>query len=641
MSTSSSSQPSKPKPTASAKHAKRKPDGGGPGGDSDSDDEGAAKALFFSNRAKQVKKEATRIIKTGGGASVPTVTVKGTVVSAKVTAVASAKGGSVVPKLECTIVATEIRANNAPDILRTGVGGFDFLIPTRKAPKVERDAEDDGPESGGKKKKDVRETTPPRTLAIVEGHKTILSSVLSRVSFYTTSGAGDVKEGMDTVVPGMNVEVTGVVANLSPDGNTLYLNASTVVPLFNSVPQGASAKYIVDAFLAPAVAESAALKLSMAVGGFIGAKELREEQYIQATYFVNKFGAIKSGAIAACNAKAMGLRGEMGPEGENMALVMDAHAQRISSFSAEEIAGGRPLFTPAIGITADRPLYYAPVVCIGSHPGFAQPSLLSDLFDKKKRDALPETYCAAEVTDVIQQGAAINVALKLTFIGSKSAATVALKSGKDPTISSDGACLGIKLSARELPTITGVLGEAKSTAFAKDLLSYADMGFVAGISPRSANEQGISCTFPSGWALDFVPSLTKVTAIVSDTFIKEHLMGGGAQYVREEDGLAVIKDKEGGALSVALPNLLTHGYCEILNLAGFKLGAKTPPNLPNKTYRIWFTGIVDMIADDPEINTSVAAGEKAVLAAAAAVPGGVPAADFLLSSSLLYCVAQA
>ena len=214
------------------------------GNDTASDtEEASAKQLFLAKYNKVSKRHevSVKIVKTSG-ATVPTVAVEGVVVRTKTVMAPGRKGGQQVPKIETEIAVTRVRSNNAPDVLVTGVQGFEFLLPTKKPAVQDRDAADDSPEggalNGGKKK---IEAAPPRTLCLVEGHKTVWLGHFNRVSFYTTAAGGEQKDGYNLVVPGMPVEVTGVVANISDDGQALWLNAANCTPKLDFMAPGSQA----------------------------------------------------------------------------------------------------------------------------------------------------------------------------------------------------------------------------------------------------------------------------------------------------------------------------------------------------------------------------------------------------------------
>jgi len=209
-----------------------------------------AKELFLAKYAKPTS--TTRTIRTGGN-SLPTVTVEGIVTRAKLVNVAGRKKGTLVPKLEVAVDVHRVRSNNAPDALLSGIEGFSWLLPTFKpreptsAAARGADGVDDDPEAKkgfGDSKKTDRDDAPPRALALTPNHKTVWLGSMPKVSFYTTAAGGKdgdaekAKAGIDLVVAGMPVEVTGVVAALSADGNQLWLNAANCNPRLDGIVPG-------------------------------------------------------------------------------------------------------------------------------------------------------------------------------------------------------------------------------------------------------------------------------------------------------------------------------------------------------------------------------------------------------------------
>ena len=613
-------------------------------GNESPDEDSGAKALFLA-KYKQPK-QATRTIKTGG-ASVPTVTVDGVVLRTKNVMAPGKKAGSTVPKIQCTIHVTKVRHNNAPDIVVSGVPGFDWLLPTQKpiaAPS--RDAADTDPEGGGKKDDKKKEPAAPRTLALQEGHKSIWLGHMGIVSFYTTSGEGKTKDGYELIVPGMPVEVTGVMANVSNDGNALWLNATSCSPKLDGIVPGTATQIIMDHLSKPDIAEAAAIHLSASMRGFYG-MQLTPELEVQANFFRSKWSGAKDGAAAACEARAMAIRAESGADGEQHAGVLLKHAERLKATNPADLAFGGEFFRPAQQVTPDKPAFHAPIIVKGCHPAMPQHEWLANLFDRKGRESLPETFCVGEVVETEVIGAMINVKLKLTWIGSKSAAIAAIAQGKDPTLDSGAfACLGVKFNMRELPTVTGTVAAAKANDICPHVLTFGDWVAVAGITPRDHTDTGVVCVFPSGYAVGMIPSIKRICAKVDEAYVLKELAGGATQYVYDTDpDVPVLKDKEGNALTVAMPQLGAHGYQEITG-SSFKFAlARMPAGKPSKEYYVWWKESPELIADDPDIACEIEAGKKAVLAAAAAK--GTSAAtgksltinEFLMTYGLIYVVA--
>ena len=272
---------------------------------------------------------------------------------------------------------------------------------------------------------------------------------------------------------------------------------------------------------------------------------------------------------------------------------------------------------------------------------------LSQKAVRKGRESLPETFCVGEVVETEVIGAMINVKLKLTWIGSKSAAIAAIAQGKDPTLDSGAfACLGVKFNMRELPTVTGTVAAAKANDICPHVLTFGDWVAVAGITPRDHTDTGVVCVFPSGYAVGMIPSIKRICAKVDEAYVLKELAGGATQYVYDTDpDVPVLKDKEGNALTVAMPQLGAHGYQEITG-SSFKFAlARMPAGKPSKEYYVWWKESPELIADDPDIACEIEAGKKAVLAAAAAK--GTSAAtgksltinEFLMTYGLIYVVA--
>ena len=603
---------------------------------------GEARAkLMWQAKYKRPKKD-TRVVKTGGGAK-PTVTVEGIVLGTSTVSV-SGRSGQPVPKLNVTIAITGLRANDACDLLRSGVDGIDFLLPTQVPKGASADVDDDptAPPAGGKAK---RAPPPPRQLNLQdsENHKTILLSHLPRASFYTTSDKNETKAGMELVVKGMPVSVTGVVAKLSDDGQQLWLNANGVSPLRDGIVPSRVAGELIKHFEQPKACEAAAVRLSMTMRGFFG-MTYQPSYETQANWFRQQWVKARDGMAAACSARAMALRAEHGDQDQN-AVVLDMHTTRLKGTNPADLAFGAPFLQPSMPSMPDKPLMSAPIVVRGCDPWMPQHAWLQALFDgAAARAKLPETFVVGEVLGSEYQGACLNVKLKLTFIGSKTAAAESLGKGEDPTLDSgDYACLGIKFNMRTLWQTHGLLVSPKAHAFCLDMFAYGDWFAVAGVTPREPSDTGVNCVFPQGEGIDMVPTLGRIGVLVSEAFVREHLAGGpGKDYTYEHDPeLEYLKDKEGVPIAggTALPLIKMMGYQEITGTSWKFEKARMPADAPVKEYRIWWEGAVELIAADPDLLSNKDAGVDAVTLAAS--EAGVEDTNaFLLTYAAVYVIAR-
>lgn len=588
----------------------------------------AALKLFLAKSKRQKAdpgaKGAQRFLKTGSGP--PTVTIEGLVLRCKDVMVKGRKAGQQVPKKECTIEVLKVNGNNAEDLISSGVPGLDWLLPTYK-PKAEgdgRDAADDAPEGGGgggSKEKRAMEG-PPRQLSFGDAnHKTIWLGHMPRVSFYTQAPGdkGESKEGMDQVVVGMLVQVNGVVASLSDSGDQLWLNAAAINPLKEGIVPGTHVKQIMEVLSRADVTAAHAFRLSQAMRGFYGWASHKAECEMQAKVFRDLWTKARDGAVGACEARAMAIRGEHGNEKEGLAAVLEQHAARLRVENPADLAYGKPFFNPALPPTADRPAWTAGIVMKPISCEFVQHQMLWNLFaSDEERNALPETFCAGVVNACELQGACLNVSVQLNFVGSRTMAALAVKEGKCPVVNSgDGpaaGALGIKLNMRELPATTGLLVQAKAEAFCKDLVTYGDWFAVAGVTPREPFASGVTCVFPSGYGFDMRPTLMKMTAAVSEEWVKTHLALGEGQFAYEKDSDVVhLKgpDKKTD-LQVPLPAIKSHYYQEVTGSTWKFSNARMPADAPKKLYRVWYEGVCDALADEPNLCTDTTEGEQLI-----------------------------
>ena len=587
----------------------------------------------------------TRTIRTGGSTT-PSVTVSGIVTK---TGFNNDK-----TKLQCVIEVHKVRHNNAPDIVMSGHDGFAWLLPSHqpKGGQAARDAADDGPESGAasKAKKDKKEPAPPRSLVLENSsHKTVWLGALPRAEFWMSGqGKGETKAGMDLVKPGMPVEVTGVIARIADDHQHLWLNTGGITPLLDGQQLHQAAEVMVNFLSKPEVLEQQAVRLSVAMRGFFGASYEEPHVEEQAAAFRAKWGAIKTGTVAACEAKAMAIRSELGSDGEQAAVVMDAHAERIRGLNPADIAFGQPFFAPHAQPSPDRPLYSASLVHEIESMAYPANKLGNALLDGNT-DGMPQMFAVPECRDIEfnSTGSLMMVKYALKFVGDKDKALASVRAGKNPILDSlPTAAIGVKYLTRDFVACTGVVSETKALRISEALVRYGKYCFTAGVTPREIGDDGVPTPFVGSFAFDMLPTLRNVSVKVDEAFVKQHLADGNSQYVYEHDPtLPTLKDKEGTPITAgAGPQLRSHHYQEISGNS-FKFASATlPDGKTGKEYRVWWeeapAAIIDALsgmgeADDPL--EAEEAGKKLVMEAAASL--SLDLATFMLQRCATYCIA--
>ena len=587
----------------------------------------------------------TRTIRTGGSAT-PSVTVTGIVTK---TGFNQDK-----TKLQCVIEVHKVRHNNAPDVVLSGHDGFAWLLPSfqPKSGQAARDAADDGPESGAasKSKKDKKDPAPPRSLVLDNSsHKTVGLWALPRAEFWMSgAGKGETKAGMDLVKPGMPVEVTGVVARIADDHQHLWLNTAGITPLLDGQQIHQAAEVMVNFLSKHDVLEQQAVRLSLSMRGFFGASYDEPHLEEQAGAFRSKWSAIKSGTVGACEAKAMAIRSELGTDGEQAAVVMDTHAERIRGLNPADLAFGQPFFAPHTQPSPDRPLYTASLVHELESMAYPANKLANALLDGNT-DGLPQMFAVPECRDIElnSTNSLMMVKYALKFVGDTTKALAAVRSNKNPIIDSlPTAAIGVKYLTRDFVSCTGVVAETKALRISEALVRYGKYCFTAGVTPREIGDDGVPTPFVGSFAFDMLPTLRNISVKVDEAFVKEHLADGNSQYVYEHDPtLPTLKDKEGTAITAgAGPQLRSHHYQEISGNS-FKFASATlPDGKTDKEYRIWWedapNAIMDALGGMGEVSDPLEdeeAGKKLAMEAAAALSLDLP--TFLLQRCATYCIA--
>ena len=474
----------------------------------------------------------TRTIRTGGSTT-PSVTVTGIVTK---TGFNQDK-----TKLQCVIEVHKVRHNNAPDVVLSGHDGFAWLLPSfqPKSGQAARDAADDGPETGAasKSKRDKKEAAPQRSLVLDNSsHKTIGLWALPRAEFWMSgAGKGETKDGMDLVKAGMPVEVTGVVARIAEDHQHLWLNTASISPLLNGQQVHQAAEVMVNFLSKPEVLEQQAVRLSLSMRGFFGATYEEAHLEEQASAFRYKWDAIKSGTVAACEAKAMAIRSDLGSDGEQAAVVMDTHAERIRGINPADLAFGQPFFAPHVQPTPDRPLYTASLVHELESMAYPANKLGNALLDGNA-EGVPQMFAVPECRDVEfnSTNSLMMVKYAIKFVGDKDKALAAVKAGKNPILDSlPTAAVGVKYLTRDFVSCTGVVAEAKGLKVAESLVRYGKYCFTTGVTPREIGDDGVPTPFVGSFAFDMLPTIRNISVKVDEAFVKEYLADGNSQYVYE------------------------------------------------------------------------------------------------------------
>lgn len=589
----------------------------------------------------------TRIIKSSNS-STPTITIEGIVLSAKPFAAKGRKEGTTVPKLDVLVFCTKTRNTaGARDYVDAGVPGVGYFLPSHKPSSQAVDASlapDDGPEAALVAKRLKPNVDPPRTLALVDGHKTIWSGVL-RTSIDTQVPGGGEKEGISLIKPGMAVELTGSYASLGNDGRNMYLNGARVEPLRNEVAAGTEVKRLIRELSMNDSALASAFLASQAAHGFFnfnfedsGGASVK----LQAEVFMKLWSSVPDALARSCDNLAATLKSEGLDDDANVDVeALEAHSTRIKSIPPEALASGDSLlFSPHLPLTEDRPAFCAPITQFGKVPGIDGPGILWDLIEGRTA-SIPKTFVAADIQSVEFQGATINLPTRLYFVGDRDMAMASFKSSENGVLNTGSfAALGIKLNMREFCGLIGTTVKHKAEMVCSEMLPYADIVSLAKIVPKPFQGEGIRNLFPDANHVDVAGGIVKVGAPVSEAFVIKELAGGATQFVYEKDSeMAQIKDKEGKDVSPAMPQLKAAGY-QAVSESGFKFSAsKTPLDKPIKTYYVVFEGSSEKLGEGLPIHNAHDAGEIMVKQAAKSL--NLEVGEFLTAHAVVYCVATA
>ena len=545
----------------------------------------------------------------------------------------------------------KVHDKTGPDLICTGVPGFEYLMPNSKT-EVEKDTAPERPASNGAWKKTPKEYT----YEIVVGDPNMNKFVpLCKINYnvFMNVPVGD-KEATAVYVAGTRVRMAGVMAVMK--GDRIFLDVARMRPIGPLVEQVEADSNVISFLSQPHVLEQNALRLShgrmlcesrtdgkteFGTSSAIISEKERALYLLQRTTYYDKWCAVVKGAALSCTGhvdKLLAKRdASKAPEVDVAVLgsdVMKAHKERLSDPEAVKwVTGGKmDLFAPTY--TAKQPSEYTKYPATVVHKIDAatfglgaggEVTVLHDFLSlllSNNNDMLHEMFAMPEVTDVWnteQSSHKVDVSLHIMHIGNKSDVCNyvhdVLGAGAPPVLYNERAVrFHYPLNALAAD-YTGIYEKKKAALFAHDLFKYGSWS--AGIKVDSWNESDVkdSTNFVEydTFAVDMRETLKNIAVRVSEYFVKKHLAGGLAAYSYEvnkdaqylEPAVAKFKSREKERRA---PKLSLHGYNEFTNFyqdCVYKFSTQElPKGYDSKIYYVWFPGIVKAVLEAQEASDS-------------------------------------
>lgn len=624
----------RPAPTKATKAASDKSDS-----DSDSDDFGM-QAAFAKSASKPVARQRTQ----GGGGGMARARAQGMVVEIKDETVNKRNGSGTIPKRRMTLVNPKVMGDGADNYV--GSDFASFLLPM-----IEKDdgGSEDGHAGGGG---DGQGKRKERVLTYPDSYNTRCRRIDGSmvVSLYRESFSKDKESDVGRMKVGDIIEVWSLeaVVDINRIGEeTLFLNAGggkivTEGPPVSEVPR-ALMSYAMER------QEQALFTASTAKSGFFDASELRtfnEEQTRQAKILQSQW----KDHIEKIGQNFRNL--SVGKDEQLTANLVDA-ADRLKEKGPEHFAAG--------GIICPYEEKYdlpvVPLILLGDSPAHQKqakglPVVLQQLKkavkDDEVRSTLPKSMLAAVVSNLeFYKEGSNGFVLTITAVAvpDVDGAVEALKENKK---ANPGLQLGTSILVDQ--TLKSYQREScRDKNFVKLFVEEVFTGQITGALFAKMGEAKESDTgwnvysqwpIASGVKLMLDATLTKGGVLVSKEFVVENLCDGTSQCVGErtleqENALPLSEDQEPVTFA-------KHGVQE-LSSGSWKLSHLDPDRFkdataPMKTeFRVLFSGVRNLLADDDEPRTDPKAGEAAV--AKMAKEAGKSVKEFVCWSTLLYAVA--
>jgi hypothetical protein len=530
-------------------------------------------------------------------------------------------------KWQVDVAITKVMASGCKDIVTTGVDGVAFSLPVKYL------------EASPEEKAKNNHAKGPAVLDIEGGNSRANFLGVVSTSFYME----DKKEikgvpvpAVEECVAGTKVLITGLASTYGKSGvdGKLFVNAKKMLPLLSDVGPGEAAKGIITEARSASAQASAAFLLSMTMNGFFGLNYNEPGLQKQADACKVKWEQLVGGAGAKCESLALTL-GTDDTQADVVAS-LNAHASRIKSMTADEAAGGAPIFLSDLDkdcITA----YRAPIVQFNISPNNKNPDFGKSLFDPATRDRVPNSFVEAQVKDIEFKGSLIQLDYRLFFVFDKTAAIAAIDDETNPVLHSTNAAVCVKLTKRSVgPELVGSLVDSKIETVVKEVLPFANQAMYASVFPRGADDVQISGHFASTAGIDMTDGIKKVGIQVSEAWLDKTLLDGTGVFIYDKlDNVAVVEPADKCGPSPILKNAgyqaLTEGSFSLKNL-------KVPKAGQCKTYYVVYSGCSANVVSNSSLTTSVDAGESHIADIVASVREDGDAKEFLLHDAIVYAI---
>lgn len=511
------------------------------------------------------------------------------------------KEGTVTKKRSLEVVITGIVVNGSSDCIRSDVGGENFLLPS-KAVEV------DGAKTRAREVV-VEDYQRCRKLS----HATF--ELFKEPGTFSTPKPGapagnangapnkDVP-GVNACVPGSQVEISGVMANIAngKNGESVYLNASSATPIASSdvATDATLAAHLMLLNSTPKMQEWSAFGASKAADGFFNTSGLNPAQLKQAEACQTLWKRVTENVADRLDVMTGGK-----PDAD--AELLAKHASRIRGMAPSTLANGQA--TMFIAQQYDKTI--APAMQTGVSPWDRKPAIVRKLTSDDP-SGVPDAFAALTTNAVEVHGDLLSIEMGAACVFDKEAALEAIDIGAHSPFLVVPHALAYSISMKVMATHIGCMGQEKATFGAKEILPFAEEASFPCVSNCDGSQ--MASDFPIGGTkfIDFPRTLQKVGVLVGEGWLKTNMCGGGVQFIPPSGERAQfnLPDKHNGEMPFLEKNWYQEMTSKAFDLDDIKgLDKKTGRRLE---YRIVYEGVTADLAANKELASDAATGEAHV-----------------------------
>lgn len=533
--------------------------------------------------------------------------------------------GAPTTKRAGTFLITGVNTNGANDIIRSGVPGEDFLIPSILVEAPTLPGAPSGADAKTFKTRELLFEQPQRARKIG----------LVYLEFYKDAGqnAKDPAQavGINSCVAGSKVEISGLVAN-AVEGKGVYLNASSATPTSSSdtLSDANLAKVLMTYNDTAEMQAWSAFGCSISSGGFFKTDGLNAAQKRQAEFCHAKWRTSVEGVADRLNVMASG-------KDEAVAGLITKHEERIRGLHPKDLASGNTnMFVLDVKDSSVAPMLMTGQEPWDPTPGYIRKLKLAAAGSTDPDLAIPPSFAAVYVTNVDVVENLLSVEMGAAVIFDIETAIEDLEAGVESPVLNVQQCMNFNLSMKDFAVKLGSMLVDKASMGIKEILRCAELAAYPKLHPHSPGDP-MKSEFPGGGTLfiDMPKTLAKGGVLVSLDWLKKSLCGGGTQLIppKTDKPKYDLPDKHSGEM----PFLEKHHYQE-LTYESFDL--EDMNGLPEKMnkkleFRVVYSGVYGDLGANKELASDASKGE-AHLAAASDMSDAGTVKKFLTGQCLVY-----